>query len=214
MTDRWVNRDAIEWVLYECPVSGDEFRTLLVVASFADHEGRGAYPARSLIGQLARRCRRQVYYDLARLLKDGHLVAGDGRLVMHIRPDRRPKVYDLADPYRLWLSRGARAARRTQPRGAIHDTNGVQNATERGADPAPKEVLKTSGKRARGAQPPAAPPAAKCDLCGCRVESNYHRNLCGRQPRCDDCGAAYRPGTYWGRVGLCATCFHDKGDEP
>jgi hypothetical protein len=178
MTGRWVNRDAVEWVLYEADAAGDQLPVLLVVASFTNAEGRGAYPARSLVAQLARRSLRQVVYDLADLVKQGELVVGDWRLVMHIRADRRPHVYDLPDKYRLWLARGARSAPGDTPRGAqraprkasrgaIHDTHGVQSTAERGAQRAPEEFLKNSGRRARDdAQPSAASLAGARNWCG------------------------------------------------
>lgn len=178
MTERWVNRDAVEWVLFDAEVPGEQFPVLVSVAAFADGDGRGSYPARTLIARMARRSLRQVARDLAALIKGGHLVEGDWRLVMHIRSDRRPKVYDLPDPYRMWLRRRVTLSPRKTPRGDRNDMNGVTNATERGDTVTPKEFLKNSGRRARDAQPSAASPAAPCYTCGNRVDSAYHRNVC------------------------------------
>lgn len=168
MADRWVNRDAVEWTLWESDVGGDQLPVMIVVASFTNAEGRGAYPARSLIAKLARRSARQVVRDLAELVKRGQLQPGDWHLVLHIRADRRPNPYDLPDAFRDWLARrastsprgsrrGVRTSPRERPRGDIHDMNGVTSATERGDMVSPEEFMKNSGKGERAdAQPPAA----------------------------------------------------------
>jgi hypothetical protein len=157
MAERWVNRDAVEWVLYEADVCGDQFPVLLVVASFTDAKGCGAYPAHSLVALLARQSRSKVSRDLAELVKQGQLRRGDWRRVVHIRSDRRPKVYDLPDKYRAWLARGVRTTPRKPPRGISSDTNGVSDTTERGVTLTPEEILKISGKAGRAdAQPSAA----------------------------------------------------------
>lgn len=161
MTTRWVNRDAVEWVMFEAEVPGEQFPVLVTVAAFADAEGRGSYPARSLIARVARRSLRQVARDLTALMKEGHLIEGDWHLVMHIRSDRRPKVYDLPDRYRMWLSRRVTLSPRKAPRGDKNDVHGVTNTTERGDMVSPKEFLKNSGKARADAQPSAAPSPAE-----------------------------------------------------
>lgn len=172
MGGRWFNRDAVEWVLYESDAPAEQLPALVVVASFVDTEGRGAYPARSVVALLTRRSIRKTVADLAELLRLGHLIAGDWRRVAHIRAGRRPNVYDLPEKYRAWLKvrgeqpapragkRGAGSAPRTPSRGAIYDTDGVQSTTVRGADPAPKEFMKNSRKGAAGAQGSAPRPDA------------------------------------------------------
>ena len=196
MTDRWLNRDAVEWVLYESDVGGEQFPVLVVVASFAGPDGRGAYPARSAIGTLTRRSVRKVERGLAELVKDGHLLRGDNRLVLRIRADRRPNVSDLPDTYRLWLAgRGVRKSPRGASTGRQHDTppgsHGASGTTERGvrndrtgrhrdAQRDPEKDL----KNARDAQPSAASPTprqptpAVCRECGNRTDAPYHRNVC------------------------------------
>src|SRR6266540_2637620 len=81
MTDRWVNRDAIEWVLYESGAAAEQRFTLLTVGSFTNIEGRGAYPARSLVSILSGRSVRKTERDLAELVKQGHLPPVPGEQV-------------------------------------------------------------------------------------------------------------------------------------
>jgi len=198
VTDRWVNRDAIEWVLYESGAAAEQRFTLLTVGSFTNIEGRGAYPARSLVSILSGRSVRKTERDLAELVKQGHLLPGDRRLVMHIRLDRRPNVYDLPDKYRTWLARGVTLTPHGRATGRQERRHGASGTTERGVTLTPKEFLKNSGKGAdTGAQPSAAPDAPP-----------------NEQPP----PAAPHPYEY-GRFGLCARCqlpepnrAHNAGD--
>jgi hypothetical protein len=169
MTGKWLSKPAVLWVLYDAGnVPAHLLSTLIVYAVYAGTDGRGAHPSLSTVGLLTRKSERGAKYNVAELVKLGLLLPGDARIVSHIRPDRRPAVYDLP-----------------MPRGAVGFTpsspNGVQSPAERGAkvrqngvQPAsPEEVLKTSGRRARdraGARPPHAEPqpprAPPCQICG------------------------------------------------
>jgi len=195
MTGRWVNRDAVEWVFYDADVGADQCFVLAAVASFMDADGRGAHPARSLVAQMTRRSVRQVHRDLTDLLKQGQLQPGDWRKVMHIRPDRRPRVYDLPDAYRAWLSRGVNMSPRdvsrgdtTSPRkpatGGHQRPNGVTSATERGDTMSPEEVLKTSGTASADAQPSAASSPAEENPAGTvaadQAKAELREKLAGR----------------------------------
>jgi hypothetical protein len=160
VAERWLNRDAVEWVLYEADVDSERLPLLLAVASFTNVEGRGAYPARMLLALMTRRHKSTVIRGLAALVKRGLLLRGDWRRVAHIRADRRPNVYDLPDKYRTWLSRGGTVPPRRPPRGSNDDTNGVANEHQRGSTMPPEEFLKNSGRRA-DAQPSAASVAPK-----------------------------------------------------
>jgi hypothetical protein len=193
-TRRWVNRDAVEWVLYEADCSGAQLPVLLAVASFTDQDGRGAWPARSVLALLTRRSLSKVIRDLAVLVDQGHLLPGDWRRVAHIRSDKRPHVYDLPDKYRLWITgqRGSGLTPRKGGRGVKQAPNGVSNERGRGVKLPPKEVLKTSRTGARsGAQPTAAPHAPATPPPVCTEDSPCLRdeceNLCTTEtcPGCD-----------------------------
>jgi hypothetical protein len=85
------------WALEKAPdvPSGPAF-TLVVVASYAGQDGRGAYPTETSIARQTRKSERQVRRDLAELQRRGLLLRGDQNLTAHLRADRRPVVYDLA----------------------------------------------------------------------------------------------------------------------
>ncbi len=163
MTGKWLSKSAVLWVMDEAPdVPARLVSTLLAVARHADQDGRGAYPSASAIAACTRKSERQAKRDLAELVQRGLLTRGDQRIVAGIRADKRPSVYDLA-----------------MTRGDTHDTpqsgNGVTPMTARGvmavpsgvSPMSPKEVPKTSGKRARadGADAPRAP-TTKPPWCG------------------------------------------------
>jgi hypothetical protein len=199
VTERWINRDAIEWVAYEAEgVAAEHIPIYLVVAWHTGDDGRGAYPARSTVSLITGRSVRKVERDLATLVKDGHLLPGDPRRAVHIRADRRPNVYDLPEPYRLWLAaRGVSVTPRALSTGASGRRpvrgHGASGATERGvrsdrtgrqadAQTGP-EKDQNSGRG--GAQPSATPPApannaagARCRECGNDVSSLYHQRVC------------------------------------
>ena len=123
---RWVSLPAVEWALYDAPdVPRHLVATLVAVASFADEDGRGAYPSTGTVAAMTRKQRRATQNDLDELEKRGLLLPGDQSLAEHIRADRRPVVWDLLMSV-------------TQPpRGAADDTpserHGVQPTASRGA---------------------------------------------------------------------------------
>jgi len=116
---------------------------LLVLANYADKNGRGAFPSSASISDDTGLSIRTVKYKLDHLLEIGAIRLGNQAIAgAYIdRHDRRPTVYDLC------VERGARAAPGSE-RGANNDTtgcssrqNGVQTTTERGAGAAPNPSI-------------------------------------------------------------------------
>lgn len=70
---------------------------LLVLANYADHEGRHAFPSAATIARNTGLTERGVRLTLAKLQKLGAITPGNQAIVAaHIdRADRRPVVYDL-----------------------------------------------------------------------------------------------------------------------
>lgn len=113
----------LAWVLEDAAVPHDDgtvtdvpaelVSTLLGLANHADQNGRHAYPSQATLAHYTRKSERQVRRDLTRLEELGLVRRGDQRLVLHIDPDRRPVVWDLAvevkrDPRPAPGARGAR----------------------------------------------------------------------------------------------------------
>lgn len=87
---------AMTWVLDEAPdLPHHLVATLMTLANYADKEGRNAFPAQSVIADHVRKSERMVRRDLQQLQDLKLLVEGDQRVVAHIRPDRRPVVWNL-----------------------------------------------------------------------------------------------------------------------
>jgi hypothetical protein len=166
---RWLSKAAVLWALDE---AGDMpprlVAALITVARYAGEDGRGAHPSAATVAACIRKNERNAKKDLAELQRRGLLLPGDPRLVAHIRADRRPAVYDLPIPRGVAEDTplGVYGVSQATARGVAESPNGVSHAT-------PKEVLKTSGRRARDSaaapsppaepQPPRAPP---CSVCG------------------------------------------------
>lgn len=120
---------------------------LLVLANYADKNGRGAFPSSSSISEDTGLSIRTVKYKLDHLLEIGVIRLGNQAIAgAYIdRHDRRPTVYDLC------VERGATAAPGSE-RGANDDAtgcssrqNGVQTTTERGAGAAPNPSINHQG---------------------------------------------------------------------
>ena len=91
---------ASSWALRDAPVGGDTTKRMLLMAlgEYADPAGRGARPSARTLAVLMHKDVRTVRRQLAALERAGVIRRGDQRLVSHIRPDRRPVVWDLAMP--------------------------------------------------------------------------------------------------------------------
>ena len=133
---------------------------LLVLANYADKNGRGAFPSSASISDDTGLSIRTVKYKLDHLLDIGAIRLGNQAIAgAYIdRHDRRPTVYDLC------VERGATAAPGSE-RGANDDAtgcssrqNGVQTTTERGAgaaaNPSFNHPLTTNKPKEQGADAP------------------------------------------------------------
>ena len=179
---KWLGKTAVLWALHDAPgVPARLVSTLIAVAAYADSDGRGAYPSGATIAAITRKSESQAKRDIAELEKLGLLRPGDERIVKDIRPDRRPKIYDLP----LDISRGASgrtpvaesrgASERpppTGPRGASGYRTGRIQLQNGGRPDAPEEFLKNSGIARDGASAdgartnaPGNPSAACCPYC-------------------------------------------------
>jgi len=96
-----VSVQAIAWVLDEAPgVPARLLATLIVIANHADTYGKGAWPSQATMARQTRKSDRAVRADVLQLEELGLIVRGDQRIVLHIRSDRRPVVWDLPMPPR------------------------------------------------------------------------------------------------------------------
>ena len=158
---------SMSWALEQRDIVDATARyVLLVLANYADKNGRGAFPSSSSISEDTGLSIRTVKYKLDHLLEIGVIRLGNQAIAgAYIdRHDRRPTVYDLC------VERGAPAAPGSE-RGANDDTtgcssrqNGVQTTTERGAGAAPNPSINHQGTIKEPKQPVAgAPEATKKD---------------------------------------------------
>jgi hypothetical protein len=98
---RWLSKPAVLWAVYEAPdVPSHLLATLMVVAMHTGSDGTGAYISASTVATLTRKTESQAKRDLRKLEGLKLIRRGNQRLVAHIRPDRRPVVYDLPMPER------------------------------------------------------------------------------------------------------------------
>jgi hypothetical protein len=153
MSGRWLSKPAVLWVLYDAGnIPAHLLSTLIVFAVHAGTDGRGAHPSAATVAALTRKGERRAKRDIGELAKLGLLMPGDSRIVAHIRPDRRPAVYDLP------MSRGGPQDTPLNGHGVVHRTarggrevpNGVVHRT-------PEEVLNRTGIGAAAGEP-ASPP--------------------------------------------------------
>jgi DNA-binding MarR family transcriptional regulator len=75
--------------------NGTPFRVLLQLADRTDPLGYGAWPNVSTIADALECSTRTVHRALKDLKEAGLIREGDQRPVQHLRPDRRPIVYDV-----------------------------------------------------------------------------------------------------------------------
>jgi hypothetical protein len=91
-----VSLKAMVWALDSARVDDPgQLLVLIALAERADDEGRNAWPGKAWLADRARCSTRTVQRHLQALRAQGLIVEGDQRLVDHLRPDRRPTVYDL-----------------------------------------------------------------------------------------------------------------------
>lgn len=157
---------ATEWALRWAPIPPDErgkpsasscSHVLLALAYPADEDGRNAFPAVETIADWTHLSERTIRAALGRLHKEGLIRPGNQNhpRLMHLRSDRRPKVWDLMLKLRRPVNADGvqslhpAAPHGVQPSHPVPDDgvqprpNGVQPLPERGAATAPKESLKS-----------------------------------------------------------------------
>ncbi|MNN06331.1 hypothetical protein D3C81_1191190 [compost metagenome] len=154
---------SMSWALEQRDIVDATARyVLLVLANYADKNGRGAFPSSSSISDDTGLSIRTVKYKLDHLLDIGAIRLGNQAIAgAYIdRHDRRPNVYDLC------VERGATAAPGSE-RGANDDRagcssrqNGVQTTTERGAGAAPNPSINHQGTIKEPKGPVADAPSA------------------------------------------------------
>ncbi|AVD89635.1 helix-turn-helix domain-containing protein [Pseudomonas sp. SWI44] len=154
---------SMSWALEQRDIVDATARyVLLVLANYADKNGRGAFPSSASISDDTGLSIRTVKYKLDHLLEIGAIRLGNQAIAgAYIdRHDRRPTVYDLC------VERGAPAAPGSE-RGANDDAtgcssrqNGVQTTTERGAGAAPNPSINHQGTTKEPKGPVADAPAA------------------------------------------------------
>ena len=167
---------SMSWALEQRDIVDATARyVLLVLANYADKNGRGAFPSSSSISDDTGLSIRTVKYKLDHLMEIGAIRLGNQAIAgAYIdRHDRRPTVYDLC------VERGATAAPGSE-RGANYDTtgcssrqNGVQTTTERGAGAAPNPSINHQGtikepKASVADAPATAKKAPKFDPLTCK----------------------------------------------
>jgi hypothetical protein len=92
-----VSVQAITWVLEKAPeVPPHLVALLLSMANHANEHGRGSYAGVTTLAWYTRKNERSVRRDIDQALELGLIRLGDQRFVLHIDPDKRPVVYDLA----------------------------------------------------------------------------------------------------------------------
>jgi hypothetical protein len=85
------------WVLEDAPDLPPHLVGLMMgLANHADSKGQAAYPSIDLLSWYARKERRATRRDLKALTELGLIRKGNQAYVLHLPPDKRPVVYDLA----------------------------------------------------------------------------------------------------------------------
>lgn len=121
---------AIAWVLEDAPdLPPSLVATLIGLANHADRDGRDARPMVGTLAEYARKGVRAVQKDLRELEKLGLIREGDQRAVSHLRPDRRPTVYDLA--MERTRSRGVASSSPRKASGGVSRSSGRKGTTGR-----------------------------------------------------------------------------------
>lgn len=74
---------------------GTEYRVLILLANHAHHDGRNAFRSTESLAAELNTSKRTVQRAIKNLRAAALIAPGNQELVEHIRPDRRPTVYDL-----------------------------------------------------------------------------------------------------------------------
>ncbi|MFE2586687.1 helix-turn-helix domain-containing protein, partial [Streptomyces sp. NPDC059378] len=126
----WVDKVGIK----QCKNNG-ELLVLLRVANHTNPDMRGCYASAETLAGECLMGASTVLKHLRRLKADGVLIAGDPKLVSHLRADRRPPVYDLAGGHEKGCPGG-------------HDVDGVCQSAATGVQiEHPPKPARTTGAR-------------------------------------------------------------------
>ena len=120
---------AMLWVLEDAPVENHgELAVLYALAERANDDGSCSWPSQDWVAFRARCTDRTVRNHLRALESRGVIRKGNPRFVEHIRPDRRPTVWDL--------NLGAKRAENSRP----ENSSGRKIQVER-----PENLNRTTG---------------------------------------------------------------------
>lgn len=184
---------AIVWVLDDSDVDWRLLPVLISLANHTDRDGRAAYPSQDTISRESHRSPASVARDLVKLEEQGLIRRGDQRLVEHLRPDRRPVVYDLIT--------GSQADTPSAATGYQSRSNGVSKRASRVITGDRQTVLEPSLEPSTNDQrpktgPPIASIAAAFDafwrVYPRRVGKQAARRAYERALRHADAGVIYR----------------------
>lgn len=116
---------SVVWAIEDAPdVPPQLVSTLIAIANHAGRDGTAAYPSTETVAHYTRKSKRQAQRDIDALEERGLIRRGDQRFVLHLRPDQRPVVWDLA--MELTRQRGdTHDIPLKEYRGDTHDANGV-----------------------------------------------------------------------------------------
>lgn len=153
---------AMNWVMTagasRC-ASSNQLLVLLRIAYHTDQHGRGCYAAQQTIADETHLSRATVKRSIDDLKGLGLIVPGDPERAAHIRPDRRPEVWDVPiEPSRTAgghrdpsLPTGGQA---DPPEGIINGLTGGQTISPRGVTVTPKPVREEPVKEESSLLPP------------------------------------------------------------
>lgn len=158
---------SMSWALEQRDIVDATARyVLLVLANYADKNGRGAFPSSASISDDTGLSIRTVKYKLDHLLDIGVIRLGNQAIAgAYIdRHDRRPTVYDLCVERGAGDAPGSERGANDDATGCSSRQSGVQPTTERGAGAAPNPSInhQVTIKEPKGAvaDAPAAPKKA------------------------------------------------------
>ncbi|MEF0148401.1 helix-turn-helix domain-containing protein [Pseudomonas guariconensis] len=154
---------SMSWALEQRDIVDATARyVLLVLANYADKNGRGAFPSSASISDDTGLSIRTVKYKLDHLLEIGVIRLGNQAIAgAYIdRHDRRPTVYDLCVERGAPAAPGSELGANGDATGCSSRQNGVQTTTERGAGAAPNPSINHQGTTKEPKGPVADAPTA------------------------------------------------------
>ena len=147
---------AVGWALDSRMTGPLDPATRLVLVVLADHahaDGTSAFPSKVTISDRINVSERTVQRHLRALEEAGLITPGDAQLVAHIRPDRRPRVWNLT-----LTERGDNLTPRTE-RGDTNGPTGSHGASSRGVTGDSQTKNRTNHENPTPTPPPIVDPA-------------------------------------------------------